>query len=380
MSLVGPRPEDPQIAKDWPADVRAEILSVRPGVTSPASILYHDEEGLLSATNLMGDYLMNILPDKMRLDRLYIHNRSFFSDIDIIFWTVMILVPRLAGQRIPEYYFFAGPFSRLINRYVSWFVVDLLVVFFVANLATLLWRIQEPLNWGMVHLLSLSVLIAFMFSSVNWALGLNRIVWRHSRMDDGLGLLISSGLATSVLLALDYLQAHYDVLSFPALPYIFILMIGIFSAAGFVIVRYRLRVFTGLVVRWLNFRRSSGAMREHVLIVGSGESRRIANWLLRNESFERVFTVIGVIDDDNPAQQGMRVDGTWVLGGTTDLPTLIKKHDIGVVLIAVPNMTLENHRRIVNYCAPLSVRVIYLSDILDTLRRQISRPKGSLSM
>ncbi len=39
MSLVGPRPEDPEIVKTWPADARKEILSVRPGITSPASIL-----------------------------------------------------------------------------------------------------------------------------------------------------------------------------------------------------------------------------------------------------------------------------------------------------------------------------------------------------
>ena len=47
MSLVGPRPEDPTITSDWPDRVREEILSVRPGVTSPASVLYFDEEALL---------------------------------------------------------------------------------------------------------------------------------------------------------------------------------------------------------------------------------------------------------------------------------------------------------------------------------------------
>ena len=37
MSLVGPRPEDPEIVKSWPEDARREILSIRPGITSPAS-------------------------------------------------------------------------------------------------------------------------------------------------------------------------------------------------------------------------------------------------------------------------------------------------------------------------------------------------------
>jgi lipopolysaccharide/colanic/teichoic acid biosynthesis glycosyltransferase len=92
MSFVGPRPEDPEITKTWPEESFKEILSVRPGITSPASILYHDEEKLLSQANVMGDYFKSILPDKMRLDRLYVRHRSFFADIDTIFWTLAILV------------------------------------------------------------------------------------------------------------------------------------------------------------------------------------------------------------------------------------------------------------------------------------------------
>ena len=64
MSLVGPRPEDFKIASEWPEDIRNEILSVRPGVTSPASIIFREEEKLLSSNNLMEDYLKKILPSK----------------------------------------------------------------------------------------------------------------------------------------------------------------------------------------------------------------------------------------------------------------------------------------------------------------------------
>lgn len=39
MSIVGPRPEDRDFVAHWPADVRQVLLSVRPGITSPASIL-----------------------------------------------------------------------------------------------------------------------------------------------------------------------------------------------------------------------------------------------------------------------------------------------------------------------------------------------------
>jgi hypothetical protein len=42
MSLVGPRPEDPEITAGWSDEVRREVLSVRPGITSPASVIYRN--------------------------------------------------------------------------------------------------------------------------------------------------------------------------------------------------------------------------------------------------------------------------------------------------------------------------------------------------
>ena len=47
MSLVGPRPEDPTLAGEWPTKVAQELLPVRPGITSPASVMYRDEESML---------------------------------------------------------------------------------------------------------------------------------------------------------------------------------------------------------------------------------------------------------------------------------------------------------------------------------------------
>ena len=72
MSLVGPRPEDPEIAKTWPQELRREILSIRPGITSPASVLFRDEETMLSSDFLMETYLGAIQPNKLRLDQLYV--------------------------------------------------------------------------------------------------------------------------------------------------------------------------------------------------------------------------------------------------------------------------------------------------------------------
>ncbi|NLA42216.1 MAG: sugar transferase, partial [Smithella sp.] len=118
MSLVGPRPEDYDLAMKWSPEIRKEIMSVRPGITSPASIVYRDEEHMLKGNNFMDDYLSKILPEKMRLDQLYVRNCNMFTDIDILAATVIVLLPQIRQKAIDERLFFGGPMLMLIRRVV----------------------------------------------------------------------------------------------------------------------------------------------------------------------------------------------------------------------------------------------------------------------
>ena len=126
MSLVGPRPEDPEIAAEWPADVRQEVLSVCPGITSPSSVIYRDEEKRLNGAGFMQIYLKDILPSKLRLDQLYVRYHSFSNDLDVLFYTLLILLPRLKKTSPPEESLIVGPFSNFVRRHFRWFAVDTL--------------------------------------------------------------------------------------------------------------------------------------------------------------------------------------------------------------------------------------------------------------
>ena len=107
MSFVGPRPDVPGYADRLQGDDR-EVLSLRPGITGPASLKYRDEEeqiaffikkrkeSMLNSPQNMTDeqlaiwYNDNIIyPDKVRLNRYYLHNYSFFMDIKMIFATIL---------------------------------------------------------------------------------------------------------------------------------------------------------------------------------------------------------------------------------------------------------------------------------------------------
>ena len=367
MSLVGPRPEDPEIAMTWPEDARREILFMRPGITSPASVAYHDEEGRLKAVSVMDDYMENILPDKLRLDRFYVRHHTFITDLDALFWTFVILIPRMKKIKIPEGWLFGGPMTRFLRRYMSWMAIDFVTAFLSVSLVGVVWRLRSPLDIGLGRAIGLALLLAALFMLFNTLLGLKNISWARSAPEDALSLLVSCGLVT---LAVVGLQAAF--LPQPGLPVRFMLTSGAVVLAGFVLMRYRLRLVTGLASRWITFRQSGYGAGERVLVVGAGEGSEFAAWLLGRDEFKRLYTVVGIVDDD-PSKQGMRFDGLKVLGTTADIPELVKRHDIGVIYYAITKISPADNQRILSTCQGTNLRLIMLSDLLHSLRSHLTR-------
>lgn len=89
MSFVGPRPDVPGYADQLKGEDR-EVLRLRPGITGPASLKYRDEEELLAKQVDPKKYNDEIIfPDKVRINRYYLHHYSFITDIKMIFCTVL---------------------------------------------------------------------------------------------------------------------------------------------------------------------------------------------------------------------------------------------------------------------------------------------------
>lgn len=367
MSLVGPRPEDPQIASTWPTSVRDEILSVRPGITSPTSVLYRDEEKRLNSDRLMDDYMENILPDKLRLDQLYVRHHNFLTDLDTLFWTFVIMIPRLGERQISEGWLFGGPISRVSRSYLGWFVVDFLVALLSIGLVGVLWRLSGPLDIGLSRAINMAVILAFLFGLFNAALGLKSVSWAHPAAEDVLRLLVSCILVTLVVVGLEMI---FQPGAF--LPVRFMFAAGLVVLFGFIAVRYRLRLVTGLASRWITLRNSSFGAPERVLVVGAGEGSEFAAWLLQRRDFKRIYTIVGLVDDD-PAKQGMRYDGSRVLGSTADIPDLVRRYDVGVIFHTIARISPEDNQRILSTCQKTGLHIVMLSEVLDLLRHKLTR-------
>ena len=96
MSLVGPRPLMRVSFEAYPSEVQKIIYNVKPGLTGIGSIVFRDEEELITnVKNNGGDtwkfYKDKIYPFKGELEIWYQNNKSFFLDIELIFITAWVI-------------------------------------------------------------------------------------------------------------------------------------------------------------------------------------------------------------------------------------------------------------------------------------------------
>jgi lipopolysaccharide/colanic/teichoic acid biosynthesis glycosyltransferase len=364
MSLIGPRPEDVDITKTYPKVFWDEILSVRPGISSPASIYYHDEENLLSVWNVEELYLRELGPNKMRLDQLYVRYSSFWLDVDVLFLTFLILLPKIGSYQLPEDLLFVGFISRLMRWFLDWFTIDWLTSFVAFGLVSFLYRAFAPLNVGWLNSLALCGGYALLFSITGMVLRTNRVSWSKAKQADFFALLPSWIIATAIAFLINLLTGY--------LPSSLILVASCLALFGFIVIRYRNLANPNLLRKI--FRDKKQTIRERVLIIGLGASAQHTSWLLEHLVNSGAFHIVGFVDNDL-LKQGMRFYGSSVLGKWQDIPTLVKKHDVGIIILADYRVHAKEYDNLKRICSTSSARFIVMPDILVSINNLVKSIK-----
>jgi lipopolysaccharide/colanic/teichoic acid biosynthesis glycosyltransferase len=91
MSVVGPRPEDPQFVAAYP-DRYASVLEAKPGITGLSQLAFARESELLNGPDCVEYYLAHLLPQKIAIDQLYVNCRSLVMDLRILAWTALTVL------------------------------------------------------------------------------------------------------------------------------------------------------------------------------------------------------------------------------------------------------------------------------------------------
>ncbi|MGL5950705.1 MAG: sugar transferase [Cetobacterium sp.] len=100
MSFIGPRPELPRRLRYY-SEEQKEIFKVRSGVSSPASIVFSDEEYIMNLVEDPEDFYINqIMPYKIELNLYYVRTRSFLNDIWMIIATVLKIIGKVENHQV----------------------------------------------------------------------------------------------------------------------------------------------------------------------------------------------------------------------------------------------------------------------------------------
>jgi FlaA1/EpsC-like NDP-sugar epimerase len=116
--------------------------------------------------------------------------------------------------------------------------------------------------------------------------------------------------------------------------------------------------------------KKSANSKRNVLIVGAGDAgEMIAREITRAQSLE--YNLIGFIDDKK-SKSGKRIHNTPVLGTTADLPSLVTKHNITEVIIAIPSARGKGIRRIMELCEKAKVKFKITPGLSDIIGGRVS--------
>ncbi|HHL2037256.1 sugar transferase [Clostridium perfringens] len=90
MSFVGPRPDVEKLINSLQNDEKKIYLSIRPGITGPATLKYKNEEDILAKVKNPEEYNNEVIfKDKVKMNIEYIKNYSFIKDIKYIIKTIL---------------------------------------------------------------------------------------------------------------------------------------------------------------------------------------------------------------------------------------------------------------------------------------------------
>lgn len=348
MSLVGPRPEDPRYVAMYTPEQR-QLLTVRPGITSTASLRYKAEEEMLLGEQWEMVYRGEILPHKLALDLAYLEKRNFWTDLALIMQTVGLVSD---GRQ------YLSLVLGLRNRH--FLMLDLLALLVLPALALTL-RLDGPSWWPrLIPALLFYILAALLVKlPIFINLGLYQRYWRYASVNDlfrvGLAVCLSTLALTALFFAAYPLLGRSGLVMFRTVPVIDGLL-TLLAVSGS---RFGVR----MVYHWQRRYQHPGGQR--VLVIGAGEAGiQVVRELRTNPQLK--LAPVAFVDDD-PAKIGTEVQGLPVVGRSGDIPVLVERYHIEQIVLAMPSVPLPRQRKIYEICENTGLFIYSLPGMYELL-------------
>jgi lipopolysaccharide/colanic/teichoic acid biosynthesis glycosyltransferase len=341
MTLVGPRPEAPDLAAAYPEAAKV-IFTVKPGLAGPNQILGRNEEELYPpGVDPVQFYIEHILPMKIPLDVQYIMDKSLVKNLKYLYLAVKVTV--------------TGAISRqhLVNHrsQIYLMLADIAACFLSFSAAHLLryenFHNKEALQTFLV-LLPLVVLVRL---PIFIHFGFYQTLIRHLSVFDIKRIFKGVAFSSIILVALSFLSGlaittKPAVSSYPRSVFLIDWLLLTILLVG-------LRVFLKKIS--LRYRAADHATNtERVLIWGAGDAGELClHYLKKNQN--PIYTIVGFLDDD-PAKRGRQIEGYKILGDRHHLKILTHLYGIQQVFVAIPSATPDELHQVMGFCEQLGLK------------------------
>ena len=234
----------------------------------------------------------------------------------------------------------------------------------VAYLAALLLRFEGAVPSDQFQSYYVTILpIGVAYLTANYFFGLYQRVWRYASSLEVTAIVGSVGVTTVLIMAIDLIWPGER-----PLPLSIPISGGIFTLAAFTAVRYRRRLFTGLLWRWTAVTKGYG---NRVLIIGAGEEAQLLGWRLKVQGDD--YHVVGYLDDD-PSKQGLNIHGAKVLGAIQDVQALAVQHQVDTIIVAIDMITGEDIQEIVGLCENTTAKIKIAPDLFSFIENSEGQP------
>ena len=342
MTLVGPRPEAPDLAAAYPEAAKI-IFTVKPGLAGPNQIMGRNEEELYPpGADHVKFYIEQILPKKIPLDLEYIKDKSPLKNIKYIYLAVKVtLTGAISRQHLWE------------NRsQIYLMLADLAICILSFSLAHLL-RYEGVgdqhgdnfrlflglLPW--VVLIRLPIFICF---------GFYHTLIRHLSIYDIKRIFKGVAISSFILITFAFISG----LTMGKPP------AGAYSRSVFLIdwlcLTIMLVSMRAVLKRiYLSYNRGEATQgQKNVIIWGAGDGGELCLFYLKKNKVQP-YNIVGFLDDD-PSKRGRSLNGLKVMGNRHHLKILAQIYQIQEVLVAMPSATPEELLNVKKICHDLGLK------------------------
>ena len=334
MSIVGPRPEAPEIVADYTPEDR-KVLSVKPGIFGPNQLIARDElDRYPEGVDVERYYRTVILPEKLRVDLDYVAHSSFLWDLILIAEGIWVT---LAGS-LKARYILEG------RRRLVFLCADMAFTLLSYYLAFFLRFDGKIPPYDLSTFFRFSPYLLLICVPLYIYFGLYQTLWQYAGISDIQGVLKAVGLGSLLFAMLSLFQGYYV---HPRSIYVLETIFAVLLLGGF---RVGVKMFLGHFHKLQELK-----PRRNVLVVGAGDNGEALVREMLNRP-DLGLRPVGFLDNDL-SKRGAKIHGLKVFGDCSMMKRVADLKNVKEVVVAVPTLSPEAIQGIFSMCRQAGLRV-----------------------